>query len=702
MKYPALRRRDSEEDKTRTVVGFSDGIDDKNGEVATDNNALSDCVNMIFEEGVLKTRSGFAANEGSVIRFTGYNDTVYMPFTITETVYYKDSKPHKIAYSCMGDIAEAQLKMWLVDNNGNISPFGEIYIHRVDSETFNLPKNVFFVIADKISGCGVFAFVARGTESSMMYEIYELSLDHTTWERSDNDIYVPTVLINGRGERYAESDGYVGLNYPEPERPEEINLLGGRHKCYFTSDGLSSIFRLPYGHLGEWTSVSCRLYSSPQEYTEWVIDMGLDYDTKTIDGASIVFQVDRQLGIVQFSKDGIYYSVPLMPKCKLNNMLITVTTTEDIAKDSVISSKGAVTLDNRLYFYGNGIKQNCIYCSKMSNPLYVPQSSRLYLGDGTTPVTALRVQNGKLIAFKSGETYRVKTDFENDTVKKTAVLPESTVYLKGDTLTAQTIDSNIGCISDKTIGLCGSRLVWLGSDKRVYALATTTYGNTTNIYCVSHPINGRLKSAEIDNEKVFAVANDGKYMLFFDENIFLMNYRVRGFGYSRTYYAQDDTIKSPAWYFWKTPEGAKIHGGKQIGDSAVMAASFNNGDSFYNMVISGDNDSLMAYEEGQEVKKTQPIKSGFTTKIIELSPENRCKRIDCVFLNGKCTKKSKLTLSEGRRKSSYNIDFEESGDFIRIGAGMPFSNNVAVSLFANEAFRIRSLILKYKLLADKG
>ena len=700
MKYHALNRKNAQSIKTFEISGFDGGINCENGDYAQDGSVLIDCENMYFEDGVLKTRDGFCANENSVTEFLEYNDRVYLPFTVSETVYYMNSKPYSLAYSCTGDDTEAYLRFFLVDAKGNVSPAGSIYIHRVMFDTFYIPQNVFFVVASKIEGNGVFAYVARKAQNDAIYEVYEAQENFSEWQLAK--YYVPTVLINGRGERYEQAKGYVELDYPEPERLEELNLLNGRYRCYFTSDDLSSIFRLPYENIDSLSSLECRLYSSSEEYTEWSIGPYENTATAKVAGADVYLYVNRTIGTIRFYTRTQDYSVPIMPGCKLNNIMVTTNTLQNYSKDSIITSKSAVMLNNRLYFYGNKMQKNCIYCSKITNPLYVPESSKLYLGDSSTPVIALKVQNGKLIAFKSGETYRISTSFDDSTIQREAVLPESTLYVRGDTMSAQTIDNNIGCVNEKTIRLCGSRLVWLSGDKNIYALATTTYGNTTNIYRVSQPLGSRIKEMQFDMDDAFAVTKDGKYMLFLGDTVFVMNYRVRGFGYSRTYYAEDDKLKSPAWYIWRLPEGAGFYGASELGSNALIFSSFHSGNTFYLLTVSGKEDTLMNYENYENVTVTFPIKSGLSTKTIEFGDQTRLKRIDSMFIGGNSSDYINLSITDGTKKYHYKMKFGSGADVIKTNAGIPFSGGIGLSLSSEKPFAIRNIALKYKLLADRG
>lgn len=700
MRFPGLKSDKLLSDKTLKVSEFQEGINDEAGRWANKDCVLQDSVNMNYTEDALKTRSGIRAVEESLTGPEEIDDTLYLPFTVTDTVYYKNSKPYNLAYCSTGYDAGTKLRIFLVDSSGNIQSAGSILFNRIDSSTYYVPKKVVFVVAGEMSGNGVFAFIECRNGQSMYCEIYEATENFASWQIASNSIYVPTVLINGRGEQYEAAASLGDFSYPEPEQLEEMNYLTTRFKCFFSSDGLSSYFRLPYGNLIGYPSLVCRLYYSADSYVQWSIPGYTTSNTQTVNGQQITLFLDRTLGLLRFCTPTDDYHVPIMPSCKLNNIMVIAGTNDNDNINAVVSSMGSVMLDNRVYFYGSGVKRNCIYCAKISNPLYFPESAKLYLGDGASAVTSLKVQNGKLIAFKPGETYRVITSFKDDIIKK-AVLPTNTIYMKPDALSAQTIDNNIGCPYPETVRLCGSRLVWLARDKRVYALATTTYGNTTNIYKVSQPLGDRLGEALKTAQTVFALTDSGKYILAVDKTAFVMNFRVRGFGYSRTYYSKDDTLKSPAWFVWKFNSNTAFYGGEVIDGGAVFLSCVNTM-SYYLSIIAGRDDTVIGYKNGQYNAEEFPVTSYIKTKSIDFGNTSRLKRLDCIFVNGKSEDTVSLTIRDGNSSISLPANFKEISDYIKIGAGMPVCNEVSAEISCQKPFYIRNIVLKYKLLSDKG
>ena len=689
-----------ENERSRTICEFVYGIDDSSGEYVSNEEVLSDCENMIYQKGKLNTRPGFSAIEESVVPPVEYADTVYLPFTVTDTVYYSGSKRYNVAYRCTGDVSFASLQVFFIDEEGNISSAGNIMCQRISESLFSIPTDVFFLVDRRVKedGDGVFAFVTKQSYGDESYAIYEACGGFARWDNCESEIYVPTVRINGRGNRYDTASPLEDLNYPEPEMPETLNVLTGKFKCYFTADGLSSIFRLPYGSLDSLSPLVCRVYVSTDEYTEWVIPPTANHASAVIFGETVYLYVDRNLGVIRFWNGQSDYCIRIITGCPLNNIAVTAVTERSGGPGEIISSKGIAALGGRLYAYGNKIKPNCVYCAKQTEPLYFPDDAKLFLGDGTTGVTSLKVQNGKLIAFKPGEVYRIITSFSNEKYEKEAVLPETTLYIMGDKMKVQTIDTGIGCSAPKTIMLCGSRLVWLGSDGNAYALATTTYGNTINVYRVSRPVEQHIKAFAKNGSEPFAVNKDGYYILLFGGDVLIMNYKAKGFGYSKSYNAGDFVLKSPAWYRWKLPENAAYISAAGIGDGIILTSHIENGLSGFLSTVSGERDSFIIRENGENRTVFTDIRGGFTTKYLDLDYPGRLKTIAKVLPCGECETPATLTFSNGVQKTASEVRFSGMFDYVQFGTGLAPSYGLITSLYCKKPFSVKDITVEFKML----
>lgn len=80
---------------------------------------------------------------------------------------------------------------------------------------------------------------------SMGQEIDKIILKQHKLTSPDSDVYIPTVLINGTGNYNANLPRLDEAEYPKATQAEGFNLLNNSYKCTFTSDSISTQFKLP-------------------------------------------------------------------------------------------------------------------------------------------------------------------------------------------------------------------------------------------------------------------------------------------------------------------------------------------------------------------------------------------------------------------------------------------------------------------------
>ena len=136
MKYPNPKEYKSLKTSSFPIKDFMYGINDDTGETASKGDLLRDCVNMEYRDNLLVTRKGFRANENSVVYPADYSAIAYLPFTVTDSVYFENGVPKNLAYCCTGSFDSATLSFYLTDSSGNISPKGSIQFSRSDSTHF--------------------------------------------------------------------------------------------------------------------------------------------------------------------------------------------------------------------------------------------------------------------------------------------------------------------------------------------------------------------------------------------------------------------------------------------------------------------------------------------------------------------------------------------------------------------------------------
>ncbi len=222
-------------------------------------------------------------------------------------------------------------------------------------------------------------------------------------------------------------------------------------------------------------------------------------------------------------------------------------------KDSCWYGGSAEGMDGgtRLFLCGSEEEKALVIWSGRNNPLYFPENSYFYVGDKSGAVTGFGKQSNLLIIFKNDETwctqyYRNSDITASDLINQTVVdYTSSSVYFP---LTQ--INSNIGCMYPDTVALCRNRLVWLSHNGQVCTLISENQYNERSIFCVSEMVSRKLK-----DESVSPTACDwnGHYVLAFGGRLYLMDYNSYGYQYITSYSKAEDANLRIPWYYWEMP-----------------------------------------------------------------------------------------------------------------------------------------------------
>lgn len=490
--------------------------------------------------------------------------------TVTDTVCYKNGRKYNIAYYSTGDGEEYEhIYVYLVSDAENILPMGMISNSATVGNTLYSPESVFFLVGEKTEGTGVYAFVTLSASGEKKYAIYEAKDGNSEWEEVGNDQkYIPTVLLNGRGNQFADAQELFGYVFDNPQKPEQINLISPMFRAYYSSDGMSWGFYLPEQYIDS-TNVECRIYFNEREYVEFSIPEASG-DTKVYGGVVVTAYCDRDEGKVYFMSDGASWAPPRVPQFEKNNIVITASKTVPDGIEKIVGCRGVTVSNSRAYIYGNDVAPNEIYSCRLSNPLYFSKSAKASVGAPNQRIVAAGYQNDKVIVFKNGEIYKVNTS--GGTASTVTVQGWGTELSLSDVLSSDTISTKTGCLSSGTVASDSGQLIWVGSDKKVYTLEATTYGSEKNIFELSERVNGLLSENLSTEEGVYAAAKDGYYFLFAGGKVFVCDCHITNMGHAARYGSLDN--KSAAWYEWSVPHG-NITGVKYCGDIAVCGVDPN-------------------------------------------------------------------------------------------------------------------------------
>lgn len=698
MKYGCFKEHDLKE---FLLPGLDGGVNLRDDPLTLNDNQLKGCNNMWFKNGALVTRPGISALTESVTELTDSSYYIYKPFTVTDTEVHRKGKACLIAYTVVGDGYSCyELRVFLTDGAGNISEYGAIPFKRASSEEFYTPENVFFAVGQPLYGDGVYAYATSASYGAYGYDIYEYIGSESSWRKlATEDFHIPVIYMNGRGTEY-ERAVIAGSAYePEPVRPEELNMLTPYFEAYYSSDGISAGFQMPVSNLDDDT-VYCRIYRTPEVYGEWSLSAGETTVTSTFFNTDITMQCNRETGFISFFySDGEAFSVPHMALYGNNNIIVRACKSLPEGKARVIGSKGCIMYNARMYVYGNLERPGEIYSARLSTPLYFPKNSKAVVGEGNDAVTAMGVQNNKIIAFKLGETYIIKVTAGTDHSASKLLEDDYGDPTGTDNLEATPVHTSIGCVSDATLCICGNRLVWLGSDGGVYTLATTTYGNQNNIYEVSGFVETALKAAvQQAEENIFATEHSGYYLLFAGDKVFAMNHRIKGFGYSETFSGLREDADKVSWYCWSIPNRVRITSAKSTEGTVKLACSTPDGVLEYIALLDSvaESDILLFSEDGEVKTLAESIESYFETALLTFGSPHRKKLINS--LHPSVCGSGLVKCSFGGDRTTSPIPLITSSDRLRTLRISPYLGEVraiSVKIESSSAFKAGGMSFRY-------
>jgi len=394
--------------------------------------------------------------------------------------------------------------------------------------------------------------------------------------------------MNGRGTRYDEAAGLTTVFEPSPIFPEAQNLLGGRFMAFFTSDAYSSDFDLPIKNLETNSYIVCVVYRNDTEKCTFTIPPGQSSVTASFFGGSVTFTCNRQTGHFSFTSGSAAFPPPKTPSLKGNNIQITAVKFPEHDDDKIIGSKGSICFNSRNYLYGNDISTNEVYASKTDNPLYFPATMKTAIGNTYSPITTLKVKEDNLLAIKEEGVFKISTVAETKKQSVDIPLGISREYSTPDTLKNTAVNLGNGSVLEKTVKVCGNTLLWLGKDKRMYALI-----NNKDICLVSSPIESIIETftnSQINN--AFAVYSNGRYMLFIANTVLVLDLHgeVGKYKYENILYS--DFNKNLSWYYYLLPSSTKY----------LCAEDTNNGLRIFCSNTSGEYNYLSALSATKDIE----------------------------------------------------------------------------------------------------
>lgn len=558
MKYPMINKQPRRE---VNVPQLSGGLNLRDSLTGVRDNQMTDCVNMWYKDGMLRTRPAI----GYANSFIGTADNIEKT-----KIFYDIAKDDAVLVSfCAKTVAGGvnfnfywQSKTDLIYAGG----FREYY--------YDLDEEVTYFVTEKEGA--LYCYTGKGN----IYK-YNCFVENTEWENiSADEIYAPIVYHHC----LMTKDGYTSTQF------EGYNLIGNRYRAIFSTVNRSlfneTISEIPMKYFIPGSEIE-------QAFDGKVIIAKITYSDKVVEHKVVFENGNNRAYEVEPPEDGdglvmcalvnnIWFEEWHAPEEGYEYFEVKKLTEEDYIEDNLEITVSYQKKDNaedkkifgmsqsvwfggatngikggsRLFLCGNSVENEkaLVVWSGLNNPLYFPENNYVYIGNKAQPVTAFGKQGENLIIFKPDETYysyyaqNIDITAE-DLINQTVVDYEAnSVYFP-----ILQLNANIGCDCPETVQLCRNRLVWLNTDGKVYTLVTANQYSEMTIYPVSVMIEQKIKATHSIKELKTATSHDfeGYYVLMIGKDAYVMDYNSYGYTHVYGYTKTEDANCLIPWYYWE-------------------------------------------------------------------------------------------------------------------------------------------------------
>lgn len=626
MRYPAMSG-------TKTyrirIPDFSGGLNRGVPAQMIGDNQLSDCENVWFKDGAIRTRDGFQTSQERIVENAAESSDIVVA------------------------LHEAQNGMTAIRMETAL-----ILLDRDGKTVFSTPlerpcSSAFFAefgSNDRISG-------AEGATKSglLLYEdtglIWRIDLSELVVYRvvAQDDAYAPLYFVNGKpSSLFGEPSS--GTTY------EGFNLLTNRFRAQYTTSEDGANFTIPVALAnGEATAVYTG--SDGTAYT-FTLTVNKSENLCVSDGQSVQLESGEQTLYLMYArywnsfcfateKESGGYDPVALPFVGFSNNVEFTLMRDAVPSMSVFGmtratwfggDRAGVMGGTRLFVAGSEREPNLVRYSDVNDPLYFPENNFMYVGGSEQRVTALAKQSGVLVMFKEHEIYFC--EYAYAAVDAQGIEDATAVDVTSDAFFPITqLSAGIGCDLPDTVALCGTRLVWATREGRVYTITSLSNLTERSVRPISYQIEKDLKQRELSNAS--ACLYDGWYALLSGDNeLYMLDTASYGFVYFTSYYNDEKASSKIVWFRWKAPLSFKWPDGSEhtgvahrvfrMGDGAgVLARS----DLWRVYGIEGEHDTAVNKEMGAETYAKVDISSEFTTKLYDLGSIERNKHVTGLFVS---------------------------------------------------------------------
>lgn len=572
-----------------TIPELSGGVNLRDNISLIADNQLTNCKNVWYKDGMLKTRPGIAA------KIFGNDYTVAGGVLKT----YTDEKNFRvidgISYFLVCLQFRDKLKFYYYSDDSvlevaTIDDFIDVFPNNQD---FNC--NIFQFETDIYCFTSLYYEDYNALPDKTPFFIYKITQTESGWKWvkiTQNEIYAPIVAYNGSPYVKKNEQTKASAVIDDSQMLEGYNLLGNRMRMYYST--------VNKDRLGEIIASNSHYMSYAIAYpngTKNIKHLIPEIFTVNIDNGEVVAEhkVAKENGNNGFMEDGYndvdgrmlyvnYYDDVIKFRFESNNgeAANVVTEADYIPNNMEIIAPCENSRENyekvlnmtasewyggdseglyggiHLFLGGNTNEKEkaLVIWSDMKNPLYFSENCYAYVGDKTQKVTAFGKQGEALIIAKEKEMYATQYSSAEELITLEEAENQTNVDITASEVIfpMTQVHGFIGCDCPKTMVLCRNRLVWANTDGKVYTLVSPSQYTERSIYEVSDMVLNELSKytlAELKNSK--AADWQGHYVLIVKNRIYLMDYNSYGFSNVYSYTKTEDAQVRIPWWIWELP-----------------------------------------------------------------------------------------------------------------------------------------------------
>ena len=729
MIYPSMRGKQS---ARISIPLLSGGLNVSRQATEIFDNQLTECTNMWFNDGVLKTRPGVECN-------SYYADDKMLNTGIKISYNGKRLRVYRI-------IKEKEIGILFYDDNGTATNGTSFSVDgTVKSAVFagHLSASKQYIYCyysyskDEKLLCGVKRFKISEGEYGENPEIEDL----TDIETYGGEYYEPTVIVNND---FTNDGSVTGTTF------EGYNLLNGKHKILCTSkdDEEDSNYLHAYipSEQKEGTSITVEFYTKKWGYQKFVVDGQSGVWDADFGKDDIIGELDEKYKslYVRFENkshyDAQYSQLTIAARFTegngegigagsgSSNVILHLERDVDTA-DKVCCNTQAVWyggstggISGGSFLFMAGAEPNKLIWSDVDNPLYFPENNYLRVGSDSEKITKLAKMGNNLVIFKEHSVY-IATCVEGEgvTVEQLSSGAVTDVTSYAATFPTANINDDIGCDLPETVQLCRNRLVWANSTGKVYQIVTHSMTSERNIYAISGNIEKLIKQElkKINNPKLTASATNwqGYYLLSLgNKTVFVMNYDNYGFTNIYSYSKTDDAESRIEWYKWEfvynvvnvanvnenvliTVRGERLYEGDTEPNTYNWVCRLNELSAYDNYLVGS---------YSLEKIDMLDIPCSFATKWFDFGMMDYYKSIEQLYLTAGSEKGGYITLSYitqrgtvGERTINLEAETSDNENFIKTYRQLPMQKRLrhfGLKISSQGQFVFGGFVIKFKVM----